>query len=151
MDFGQLCSDILIPILFFCGGLVLIANGLYGLWLGYKSEYWPQVSGEVLSSSLNTSRWPDGDVSYRSKVEYLYTVNSVEYQSTTVFFGENVLLGGKSARGRVEKYSSQKEIIVFHDPKNPQVSVLEPGVHIEVIVELGTGIILLAVSMAVIF
>jgi hypothetical protein len=88
---------------------------------------WPQVSGVITSSRVQSRRDNDGTV-YSSEVTYDYTVDGKKMSGETVYFGDNVSSSSRTtASETVSKYPTGKEIQVYYSPESPDECVIEPG------------------------
>lgn len=104
------------------GTAMLAWNGV-ALWWAISSEEWPKVVGHV-SGSEAVHHADDSSIN----VTYRYEVNGRQYAGSRIRFGG-------SSRGRLAvqwtaaDYRPGRTVQVAHDPSNPERSVLEPGVH----------------------
>jgi len=97
------------------GFLIFGGKALSG---GLRSKAWPGVGGLIVYSEK--IKGPD---SSRIDIRYQYTYKGRNY------LGEGVHLWKiDNDSGDLEKYPVDAEVIVFVNPKNPNQSVLEPGV-----------------------
>ena len=119
----------------------------YGLYLRSKlrsCQRWPQVTGTVTQSGLDT------DDGYRTNVVYEYTVNGVGYSSSRVQFGTpTTYIRKSSAEAAVSHYPANFHVTVYYDPENPAEAVLDrtsPG-GLEYII---SGIVILVMMALVI-
>lgn len=88
---------------------------------------WPQVSGVITSSKVQSRRDDDG-TSYSSEVTYDYTVDGEKMSGETVYFGDYVSSSSRSMASKtVRKYPVGKEIQVYYSPESPDECVIEPG------------------------
>ncbi len=126
------------------GGVFLVA----GVFLGFSaskqlgharaSSEWPTVSGKVLSSEVRTKRSRTSGsrkhgsrsrTTYHAEVHYEYTVDGRPYTADRVQFGEYGSDNSSHAREIVARYAEGKQVSVHYDPTQPDLAVLEPGVH----------------------
>jgi hypothetical protein len=95
----------------------------YGLYLRNKlgsCRRWPQATGIVTQSGLNT------DDGYRISVIYEYTVNGVGYSSSCVQFGApTTYIRKSSAEAAIGHYPVNSRLTVYYDPENPAEAVLD--------------------------
>jgi hypothetical protein len=119
----------------------------YGLYLRSKlrsCQRWPQVTGTVTQSGLDT------DDGYRTSVIYEYTVNGAGYSGSRVQFGTpTTYIRKSSAEAAISHYPANSHVTVYYDPQNPAEAVLDrtsPG-GLEYII---SGIIILVMMALVI-
>jgi hypothetical protein len=118
-------------------GLLLVA-ALFLLretYLGVISEFWPTAPGTINHSSIAERYSTDADdnetVSYVAKVRYSYSVGHRYYQGDRVSFGGTMGDSeGRIARSISTKYPVGRPVSVRYDPTHPQRAVLEPGIHL---------------------
>ena len=103
--------------------LAIILYGQYQLHYARQSEQWPLAPGRIVTSEVRSSS-SEGVTSYSADIEYVYTVQGVEYRSDVV------VIGGHSygANATVKRYSLGSEVSVSYDPGKPGRAVLQPGV-----------------------
>lgn len=100
-------------------GAVGTGFGIWSFLLALQAESWPQTKGVI--KDVGISR-------YKQKVahiSYWYTVAGVPCFSSRFAIGENLSHG----QWVVDRYPVGKEVDVFYSPTEPQLAVLEPGVH----------------------
>ena len=115
-------------------GLILAGVGLFfwatpGLMRSFGNQTWPSVNGRITDS-----RWHNkiiGQSALRPtskfipKIEYAYSVNSAEYRGTTVSLDAFESFDRLTAKTKLEQYATGREVQVFYDPANPNISCLE--------------------------
>ncbi len=111
-------------LLFLCP-LILLPALLYGqLQNAWRSAAWPETPGQILSSDARSTRIPFR--SYAPFVRYTYTVDGQAYTGDTLAFVRDGV-GAAWAGRKVAQYPPGREVMVYYDPANPAVAVLEPG------------------------
>ncbi|MBB4036331.1 hypothetical protein GGR21_002233 [Dysgonomonas hofstadii] len=95
---------------------------------------WDSVEGTVCESKIDKYITTDPEVSYKAVIRYSYTVDGKEYTSTRIFFGD-ILREGFSFKSKrlIKKYFRGMTVDVHYNPSNPEESVLQKGVHSEII------------------
>ena len=123
-------------------GLLFVRYGHSQRERAKASLEWPVVQGRIISSEITSHTDEDG-TTYSADIEYVYTVEGIEYQANTV------VLGGHSygAHGAVSRYPLGKTVSVSYDPGKPKRAVLEPGKESYELDELGYSMIFGAVFM----
>ncbi len=87
-----------------------------------KTKSWPVVEGKIVSSKL------EGDKYFIPRILYEFTVNDADYKSNRIDYTNSLGEGNKIAcESLVATYSKGKLVKVHYNPKNPRLSVLEPG------------------------
>lgn len=121
--------------------LVLVAIGVGALIWGYGSykksqeaKSWPTTEGKVISSEVDSrfSRSKGGTRSrhktnYSAKVLFEYDVDGKTYTSDKVSLAEYSSSVRSEAQQVVDKYPVNESVIVYYDPTNPEIAILEPG------------------------
>jgi hypothetical protein len=147
------------------GGFVILAGILFGLFVivtvpfeWYKkaqAETWPAREAVITQSYVvqrRGSAGKHGSAPY-SKAEIcgIYTDNSEFFCVDRIRYGGFRFGGGrKAAEGTVAKYPEGIEIDIYHDPDDPQETVLEaqsPWIEMYVLLGLGMGFLLLPVVL----
>ncbi|MGY8749772.1 MAG: DUF3592 domain-containing protein [Pirellulales bacterium] len=109
------------------GSVVIYFFGMPIVTKAKASLEWPQVSGVVTASEIQSHRGDDG-TTYSADVTFDYIVIDEKLSGDTVYFGDNVQTSSRSAAAKtVRKYPVGKEIQVYYSPESPDESVLEPG------------------------
>lgn len=110
------------------GGGVLYA-GVTALRNASASKTWPATPGKVTTSELSRHRSDKGSTTYSANVVYDYQVDGVDYTANRVSFGSARSSNPSGARQVLNKYKTGTQVQVHYSPKDPTLSVLEPGVH----------------------
>jgi hypothetical protein len=108
--------------------------------------YWPVVDGLIAGSKIREEigAYRDSEsgielssVHYRPIVSYTYEFCSVLYRSDRISLSDNSGYGPrKNAEKAVSKYPSGMQVRVRCNPRQPEQSVLEPGLKAITIVTL---------------
>ncbi len=161
-------ENILLAILF--GGMFTFVFGGTGLFLlsRYRtarrevseSTSWNAAPGRITFSTVSdivpAHSMSEGlDDSHRAIVEYVYTVNGIEYTGRRIAF----TAGGTSSGTRreadtiVQRYHKNAPVTVYFDPQNPSEAVLEKtvgsnsGFLVIIIITLMLGVISCGLSL----
>ncbi|MBI4188677.1 MAG: DUF3592 domain-containing protein [Chloroflexi bacterium] len=142
-------------ILFF--GPFMFTLAVVSLIRGIRSKSWRTTDGEIVSSTVR--EWLSepggmgdfydrgGQKCYAPEIVYRYVIGGKDYFSRRVDARE--ITGGDEGRKRSRrltmKYRPGKDVRVYYNPQNPQISVLEPGLALDFIFysELISGVVLL--------
>lgn len=121
---------VLFPLVFLVIGIGVL------LWTGWdvvsalRSRRWPQVDGTIVVSDLQRSKDSEGGFMYRPEVTYRYSIDGKEYTGSRTRYGDWLQLSwSKPAVKTVRRYAVGTAVAVRYDPRDPEDSVLEPGVH----------------------
>ena len=111
--------------IFFIAGIFMFSNGINDYIRGEQSLSWPTTDGMVISSKVTHRRvnYKDAKNNIRSKtvyttvVNYDYSVNERQYNSTDA----------KSGKNAVRSFPIGKELLVYYDPEDINSSTLQRG------------------------
>ncbi len=103
-------------------GLGWIA-GILDIYKSLMSTLWPHTTGGLMNWEMYND--PDGDLSIE-KFVYSYKVNDTEYKSTNIGFGVP-RKSGYSEAALNQVLINAPEVVVYFNPRNPQVSTLIVG------------------------
>jgi hypothetical protein len=116
-------SILIVSVVFIGGGLLAFHRVINDQRRGEASVNWPRVPAVIDATKIaeyaNRSRRPMNIVAYR------YTYQGRAYESTRVSFRTS-----SSRKERTEKhlrYKDAGEILVFVNPDDPSIAVIEPG------------------------
>ena len=133
-------------------GLHLVYTGLLTWQQGISSELWPQVEGQVLTSStireFHVLWFGTPHYDYYPKVRYWYLVNRKMYTSDKVSFGATIsgASGRYSGERILKQYPQGRYVAVFYRPSKPELAVLEPGIDSGSYVMVALGVILIVAA-----
>lgn len=108
---------------------------------GEASKTWPTVQGKLTTAELKETK-SKGETKLEANVQYDYTVNGKKYS------GERVQFGGLIFRDPakvVDEIKNTKQLSVHYDPKQPEVSSIETGVNLNMILLQIAGALLMVV------
>ena len=106
------------------------------------SRTWPYVTGQIVTSIVEEVEYVAGSpneggeysprkgirysADYFPKIEYVYTVDGKQYDSSCVRFGSDIVFSIRDdAYEFVQRYKEGKLVNVYYDPEYPSDSVLE--------------------------
>jgi hypothetical protein len=119
------------PLIFVAVGFGLFWKGSSDMEMAKKSETWPTVEGKILSSEVvrKTSSSSNGGSSttYHAEVEYEYTIDGKKYFSDRVSFGQYGSSDRGHASGIVNLYSPGETAVVYYNPEDYKIAVLQTG------------------------
>ena len=116
--------------MFVCFGAAILRGEFHFYRQGAESEAWPSTNGIVTQSRVEDLYRSNDRRLYRPAVEYRYQVGDLEYLSSRIRLGNTESYDKNGiARKLVENYYFGKEVIVFYDPRDPKLAILEPGIQ----------------------
>ena len=127
-------------------GIICIIHFIYIFILSKRNKNWKITEGEIISSKMQESL--DVGAMYQADIQYKYVIGEKEYFSKRIFYGH--YLGKnfpKSIKTLINKYVKGKKVLVYYNPKHPDKSVLETGVHTIIYQELFAGILFVVLSI----
>lgn len=138
----------LFPLILVALGLALTFFGMSNLSTARESEDWPTVKGQVTRSEVERSLSSSGDNKYTYDVivNYAYAVNGEDFSGHRVSFGMTNSSNPSAARFVTESYRLGATVTVYHDPTDPNQSVLEPGTKGSAYLIPGIGILFLLIA-----
>jgi len=101
------------------------------LWLGYSSNNWPTVVGEIELSSVIKHPTSRGGVAFKPEVHYGYQVGQEFYTSNQIEF-RMFGYSQKDANVIVSEFQKGKPALIHYQDGNPQMSSLTTGVQWDV-------------------
>jgi len=127
-DVGRFIVVFVGAIFVIVGYVVAYVMGLPLLEQAKASSNWPTTAGLVLKSKVVSHR-SNNSSTYLAKVNYQYQVEGKRLESETVWFGGDVSTSDQAmVRETVKKYPVDQKVIVYYNPEDPEIAVLEPGV-----------------------
>lgn len=120
-------------------GLVIFVYGTVNIRDAYLGRRWPTSEGVVVYSQVQQVGGVDPRrATFKPYVEYTYTVNSTRFKAKTISAGQNpaefVLhqwgdyTSTKIYSERiVRRYPAGKTVMVYYNPRHPNIAQLEPG------------------------
>ena len=120
-------------------GAALLSGGLLNLWRAFHSRSWPRAQGTILygqrDSSATVSEDEDGNIerstTYGAHFVYRFEVNGAKHFSNNRRFGQLAGASAEWAAEIAERYPLGKRVEVAYSPDDPDLAVLEPGIHSE--------------------
>jgi hypothetical protein len=133
-------------------GAVLLIKFVRDIVMGQKSSSWPNVSGTVIQSIMETKQDTDAEgfssTTYGAKIHYKYLVGGKEYESWRRTFSEVSTSSMRRTQEILARYPQGASVAVYYDPEDPSSAVLESGVGTSSYIFLGFAILLLLAGLA---
>ena len=132
--------------------ILILAFGLWRLWLEIRPKYWDQATGRIISSYLDkqsqTVRGGISSFAYIPVVEFEYSYDGQTLRSKRWRAGNYVHGQQLKALSVIRHYPVGATVIVFVNPNNHEKAFLEYGVTPASWVFLLLGLILSAITLA---
>ena len=135
-------------------GYLMVRQGMEVVRLARESSSWPESEARVTyAKSEYHDGGSTGSSQYEPVVHYRYTVNGVEYEGDTIFFGSKSYQN-RSGKARsqevVSRYANYPLVPLRVNPQRPEQSVLEPGVTLRTYDSMGWALVFLIAGLALI-
>src|SRR5215469_3921833 len=112
-------------------GIALFALCLPRSFREMGSASWPATTGTIIKTNLvhASGRHNDG---YVPGLQYKYEVDGRIYVGTRIdFHTQDSVHAKETAESWLYKYPRGSTVRVYYDPKNPNITILEPGIKPE--------------------
>ena len=125
-------------------GVILFLLDFRLLCKSIQSENWSQTEGIIIKSELYKSGGGDSSVSYEPLVEYQYEVDGKLYKSKRLYFGSSIGSSFKKRKSQkyINKFPADTKVTVYYNQLNIKQSVIETGIHSEILGLFVTGILI---------
>ena len=120
--------------------------GANGFIKALTAKSWPTTTGTVLSSA-EVIKAAGKTLRFGVEIDYSYTVDGQEYHSK--YFKVTATRGTPEWAQQTKQYSVNSRVTVYHNPKDPKDSVIEPGPRTDNYVMTFVPLILIAVLIVV--
>jgi len=129
-------------------GVILFLLDFRLLYKSIQSDNWSQTEGIITKSELYKSGGGDSSVSYEPLVEYQYEVDGKLYKSKRLYFGSSIGSSFKKRKSQkyVNKFTTNTKTTVYYNQLNTKQSVLEPGIHSEILLLFVTGLLMFIIG-----
>lgn len=123
----------------FCGalfvgiGVYFLARALTSVYDARQSWHWPSTPGWIADSLVHEQSGVDGPV-FGVQIRYVYTVAGHEYVGNRASFANFMQSSGRGRAERfVRRFPKGASVNVYHDPDEPNESVLVTGFNRDVL------------------
>ncbi len=129
------------------GGVALLFGARTAIE-GYQATRWPSAKGRIVMSKVTELRTSQNIRVARLCVDldYLYMVGDTIYEGHRLNSGWRCFASEDRVKEIMASYPVGKEVAVRYNPKNPSISMLEPGLNWTAFLLLGVGVINLSVA-----
>jgi len=124
---------------FFCGalfagiGVYFLAQALVSIYDARQSRHWLSAPGRIVDSLVHEQSGVDGP-GYSVQIRYVYTVAGLEYVGNRASFANFMQSSGRGRAERfVRRFPKGASVNVYHDPDEPNESVLVTGFNRDVL------------------
>ncbi len=93
----------------------------------YESGHYPAVTGTVTHSEVKSHRGSKGGTTYQAVIHYRFEVDGQTFTGARLRYNP-ASSDSASARSLVDDHPAGAAVRIFYDPKNPQDSLLFPGI-----------------------
>jgi len=116
---------------------------------GWQAKSWPEAKGRIVLSKVTELRTSKNIRVARLCVtlDYLYMVGQKIYEGHRLNSGWRCFASENRVRQIMERYPVGKAVTVRYNPKNPEISMLEPGLNWTAFMLLGVGVINCSVAL----
>ena len=124
-------------------GFIIFLIDFILLYNSTKSKDWSQTEGVIIKSELFKYEGVETSDSYEPLVEYQYEVDGKLYRSKRIYFGSGIGSSFKKRKSQkyVNKFPINSKVTVYYNQLNTNQSVIETGIHSEILGLFVTGII----------
>jgi len=126
--------------------------GLAILRLAVESWSWETAAGKILRSGSAQVQTQNG-INYKPDVSYEYEVGQTKYRGETFSIG-NLTFSGNKAQTIISQmlrhYPQGARTQIYYNPKNPKMSVLEPGIKVQHLLLPVVALAIICVSLLII-
>ena len=124
--------------LFLLVGMGAIACGIWTLAQSLRCRHWPTTEGVIQSAKMESHSGSENGDTYSASISYDYQVAGTYYTGTRLAFGA-MSASSKYAQRILDRYPVGKKVPVHYSPGNPELAVLETGVHGGTWIAFGVG------------
>lgn len=107
---------------------VLTLGHVRNIGVGYTSNTWPRVEGQIISSEIRIVSPRRGTSYWQPTMRYRYRVDGREYVGERWRAYPNHTFDTPFARQFTTRYAPGTLVTVRYDPRDPALAALEPGV-----------------------
>jgi len=125
--------------LFIVVGAIAIGCGAWTLLLrSLPCQHWPTTEGVIESAQMKTHSGSDDGDTYSANITYAYDVADIRYEGKRLAFGA-MSASSDYAQGILDRYPVGRNVSVHYAPDQPELAVLETGIHGGTWVYFGVG------------
>jgi hypothetical protein len=121
-------------------GFMALGVGFWSLERSLRCESWPTVEGVIESAGMQSQTSDEGGITYSADIAYAYQVAGRHYDGHRLAFG-GLAASAARARAILDRFPPGRKVPVFYAPGDPQLAVLEPGIHGGTWVCFGVGLV----------
>ena len=132
--------------LFILAGLGGVGAGVWNLYRGLRCESWPTADGVVDRAKMKFHSSSKGGVTYSADVSYHYQTAGTYHTGARLAFG-TMSSSASYAQDILARYPVGAKVQVHYSPDDPELAVLETGVHGGVWIEFGVGTVFVLVGL----
>jgi hypothetical protein len=114
--------------LFILVGVAALGCGAWTLLQSLRCERWPTAEGMIETAEMRRESGSHGSHTYSANISYNYQVAGIRYDGTRLAFGA-MSASSEYAQGILKRYPVGKKVPVHYASDNPELAVLETGIH----------------------
>ena len=118
-----------------------------GLSMARRSLRWRSVHGTITRSEVRSNKRANGLPGHRYVVEYEFNARGVSFSGSTVSGGWFPYGTYAWAERRSANFPMGASVLVYHDPDDPDIAVLEPGLNLEALYQVLVVLLLVGVTL----
>lgn len=149
----------LFAVVFCLIGIAMLVPGVMNLWRGHTSQTWPESQGIIVYGRESTSEAgivdAKGSTKYKptwsARLIYEYIADGQKRFGNQRVFGQLAGSDAEWAADIMDRYPLAKRVPVRYSPREPDLSVLEPGIASETLWIPGIGLAFFLFGLAVMF
>lgn len=115
----------IVQVFLFMGSCMILA-GLVMVFLAHRSASWPPTIGVVIKSHVN-HLGGDGN-SWKPVVEYEFEIDGEKFKGNRLRLFTGTCFIPQLAQKQITAYAEGQSVKVYFNPRNPNHSVLLPGI-----------------------
>ncbi len=134
-------------LVFFVFGLCLMAMGIRMGAEGWQAGKWPVAEGRMITSRVKEFR-TSGNIRVARlclELDYLYMIGDRILDGSRLDAGWRCCGSEKMINEKLAAYPPGKALEVYYNPRNPEISMLEPGIPWPAMLLCGTGLVIFSV------
>lgn len=141
-------KELFASILLISFGVILFVLSCFLYKKAKDSKRWNKVRGLIIKAFTDEFCIPGEQSSFKAKIRYSYIILDKEYYSNRIYFGD-FLRDSFSIMSKkmVNKYKKQDVVDVYYNPDNPNDSVLQQGIHFNVIFIFISSLVLISIGI----
>lgn len=144
-------NELLASILLISFGVILFVLFSFLYKKSKDSKKWNKARGLIIEAFTDEFYMQGEQSSFKAMIKYSYIILDKEYYSKRIYFGDFLRDSFSiSSKKIVDKYKKQGVVDVYYNPNNPNESVLQQGIHFNVILIFISSLVLMSIGFVLI-